>query len=195
MLFLNNHIQDYSEVDIERVMNELPEWRRDQALRFRHLEGKRQNVLAYLELCRALEETFGIKEKPCFCYNEHGKPLLSPPLEGIHFSLSHCRKAVGCVVDEKPCGLDIETLHTPKESRIRYTMNDEEVRAIQDSAHPEVAFIRLWTQKEAVLKLSGKGLAGGIKDALTNLPTQHIRVQTEEHLQEGFILSMALTIS
>ena len=191
MLYINNHINRYTEADIERLMEQLPEWRRSQAMRFRHFEGRRQSVLAYMELCRGLSEEYGLSEAPEFLYDEHGKPTLVA-YPHIHFSLSHCRQAVGCLLSSAPCGLDIETVRPLRESLMRHCMNETEQTQILSAEEPAVAFTRLWTQKEAVLKLLGTGLAGGLKDALENLNVRGIALHTEFCLGHSVLLSTAL---
>ena len=193
MLYLNAHIQSYSDSDIERLMKQLPEWRQEQALRFSHKEGRRECVLAYLELVRGLSEEFGIREPQAFHYNEHGKPSLADHPE-IHFSLSHCRVAVGCLLSKSPCGLDIERLHPIRQSVVDYAMNEAERSQIAMADEREIAFLRLWTQKEAVLKLRGTGIAEGLREALHPTLLQGICLDTEEHAAEGFVLSTALAL-
>ena len=84
----------------------------------------------------------------------------------IHFNLSHCREAVLCVVSDRPVGCDVESIREFHESLVRYTMNDAEVRQIEQAPHPAAEFIRLWTMKEAVLKLSGEGIRDDLKGVL-----------------------------
>ena len=189
-LYLNTHIQTFPEADVEWLMERLPAWRREQACRFRHLEGRRQSALAYEELCRGLREEYGIEEAPAFEYNEHGKPHLQGRPD-IHFSLSHCRAAVGCLLSDAPCGLDIEIIRPLRPALAEHTMNAVEQALIQQSPTPDITFVRLWTQKEAVLKLRGTGISEGLRDALSPESLYGIHLTTEEHLAEGFILSTA----
>ncbi len=190
-LYLNAHTDSYSEADIEWLVQHLPEWRREQALRFRYLEGRRQSVLAYDELCRGLREEYGIEEAPDFDYGPHGKPTLAR-YPHIHFSLSHCRKAVGCLLAASPCGLDIECIRPLHPSLVTHTMNAVEQALIQSSPTPDITFIRLWTQKEAVLKLRGTGISEGLHEVLSPENLQGISLSTEEHLPQGFVLSRAV---
>jgi len=143
----------------------LSEQRRAQTLKFRHELGRKLCACAYLLLCKGLRDEYGISEPPVFGYGEHGKPfLLDHP--DIHFSLSHCREAAICVLSDRPVGVDIECLRAVKESLVAYTMNDEERRIILRAPRPELEFIRLWTQKEAVVKCSGNGISTDMKHVL-----------------------------
>jgi len=181
---------DYSAQEIARLSQSLPSWRRDQAERFRHDSGRRQCVLAYEALCHELREKYGIDDKPDFDYNAHGKPRLAR-YPAIHFSLSHCRQAVGCLIADSPCGLDIEAPRKVKESLIRYTMNEAEVEWILGEADTEMAFLKLWTRKEAVLKLHGTGIIDNMKNALAPDLLRGIELHTSEDSERGLVCSWA----
>ena len=162
MLYIDDHIWDF---DLEAALLELSPERREQALRYRHELGRRQCALAYLLLKRALHEGYGITGSPRFNYGEHGKPLLAD-YPDIHFSLSHCREAVACAVSDRPVGIDVESIGRYREQLAAYTMSEDERAAIAAAASPEVAFTRLWTMKEALLKCSGQGIVDGLKTVL-----------------------------
>ena len=162
MLYIDDHIWDF---DLEAALLELSPERREQALRYRHELGRRQCALAYLLLKRALHEGYGITGNPRFNYGEHGKPLLAD-YPDIHFSLSHCREAVACAVSDRPVGIDVESIGRYREQLAAYTMSEDERAAIAAAPSPEVAFTRLWTMKEALLKCSGQGIVDGLKTVL-----------------------------
>jgi 4'-phosphopantetheinyl transferase len=162
MVYIDDHIWDF---DLEAALLELSAERREQALRYRHELGRRQCTLAYLMLKRALHEEYGITGNPRFNYGEHGKPLLAD-YPDIHFSLSHCREAVACVVSDRPVGIDVESIGRYREPLAAYTMSETERAAIAAAPLPEVAFTRLWTMKEALLKCSGQGIVDGLKTVL-----------------------------
>ena len=162
MIYLNDHIWDFN---LNDALAQLSEQRREQALRFRHELGRRTSAAAYLLLCEGLQREYGISEKPVFEYGEHGKPMIAGHPD-IHFNLSHCREAVLCVVSDRPVGCDVESIREFHESLVRYTMNDAEVLQIEQAPHPAAEFIRLWTMKEAVLKLSGEGIRDDLKGVL-----------------------------
>lgn len=192
MIYLNDHLFDF---DLDAALLELSEQRRQLALRYRHELGRRTCAAAYLLLCEGLRKEHGITEKPVFEFGEHGKPsIIGRP--DLHFSLSHCREAAICVLSDRPVGIDIESVGRYNERLVRYTMNDEEMAQILASNRPDIAFTRLWTQKEAVLKCTGEGIGNDLKNVLKNFressPTTHrpSPITTVESPDERYVYSV-----
>lgn len=183
MVYIDEHIDDF---DLQAALPEISEQRRLQALRFKFERGQRTCVLAYLLLKKALREEYGLTENPLFEYGPHGKPFIVGHPE-IHFSLSHCREAVACAVSDRPVGIDVESVQRYRESLAQYTMNDEEQRLIVAAKRPDVAFIRLWTMKEARLKLTGEGITNDLKSALSGGSWQFTTV---ERLDKNYIYTL-----
>ncbi len=173
MVYIDEHIGDFS---LQAALAEISEQRRKQALSFKFEQGQRTCVLAYLLLKKALREEYGIAENPLFEYGPHGKPFIVGHPE-IHFNLSHCREAVACAVSSRPVGIDVESVRQYKEDIVHYAMNDEEQQLIAAAERPDVAFIRLWTMKEARLKLTGEGITVDLKSALDGGPWQFTTVE------------------
>ena len=170
MIYLNDDIAGF---DFDAALPLLNEQRREQALKFKYELGRKTCAMAYLLLCEGLQKEYGLTERPVFEYGEHGKPaIIGHP--DIHFNLSHCREAVICAVSDKPVGIDIESIREFKDSLVRYTMNEQEVKQIEQAALPNVEFIRLWTMKEAVLKLTGQGIVDNMKEVLTQAKTSEL---------------------
>lgn len=167
--------------DLEAALGEISVQRREQALRFRHEQGQRLCVLAYLLLKKGLRTTYGIMENPIFEYNEHGKPsILDHP--DIFFNLSHCKEAAVCVISDHPVGIDVESIREYKESLVRYTMNDAEIREIESSENPASAFIRLWTMKEATMKLVGTGISNDMKNVIDTTTYHYTTVDRRQYI-------------
>ena len=167
--------------DLEAALKEISEQRRDQALKFKHEQGRRLCVLAYQLLKQGLREEYGITENPIFEYNEHGKPSIVGHPE-IFFNLSHCKEAAVCVVSDQPIGVDVESIREYKENLVRYTMNDEEISQISSAENPAVAFIRLWTMKEATMKLIGTGISNDMKTVIDNHLYQYTTIDKQGYL-------------
>lgn len=189
-LCLNDHIQDMKSEHLQQVLAFLPSWRRERVLAYKQESRQMESALAYIELSRALALR-GLQDiKPHFEYNEHGKPYL-PTYPNLHFSISHCSQAVGCILSETPCGLDIERVRRASPSLISKTMNRNEEHQIYSSSHPEVEFIRLWTRKEAVFKLLGTGITDDMQDILLRAEALHIHIITTVNPARGYVLSTA----
>lgn len=183
-VYLNDQI---GKLDLQAALQAVSPQRREQALHFRHEEGQRLCLAAYLLLKEALLEQEGIAENPLFEYGEHGKPRIVGHPE-LHFSLSHCREAAVCVLSRWPVGIDVESVGRYRESVARYAMNDEELRHILQSERQEVAFTRLWTMKESLLKLTGEGINDGMKNVLDGVPAT--RFTTTERLDKNYIYTV-----
>ena len=191
ILCINDHLAEMSEEQTEELINSLPEWRREQALRYKHLQGRKECAVGYMELLRGLRERFTINDSPSFTYNEHGKPFLKE-YPNLYFSISHCREAAGCFIADRPCGLDIEYIRNAKPDLVRHTMSPEETESIFAAENPDIAFTRLWTQKEAVLKLIGTGIIDDLHSVLKPDKLQGIELQTVENPYRNYIYTTAL---
>jgi 4'-phosphopantetheinyl transferase len=107
---------------------------------------------------------------------EHGKPFLDAPfLDGpvltggraFDFNVSHCRGAllVG-IARGQELGVDIESPHRkrPVLDLARRFFAAEEASALASLAEPhrQMAFLRLWSCKEAIVKALGIGIGFGL---------------------------------
>lgn len=188
-IYIDENINDF---DLDDAMTLLSEQRREQVARYK-LEGpRRQAVAAYLLLRKALREMYGIHDAPVFEYDANGKPSILGHPE-IFFNLSHCRKAVACVVADSPVGIDVEETCRFSDSIARYTLDDEEYESVVKADNPSQAFIRLWTMKEALLKYTGEGLRRDIKTVLRLSPANKVEFLTELH--DGYVVSVVNTKS
>lgn len=181
MVYIDSHPQL---LDLTEALAAVSAERRTYALRYRREEDQRLCLSAYLLLQRALREEYGLSEVPPFCIGEHGKPVLEG-YPDIHFNLSHCREAVACVVSTHPVGIDIEMVDSFDEALLPTTMNEKEQQMILESPHPESTFIRFWTMKESLLKLTGEGITDNLPSVLSKLEatgeSQNISFQTTFH--------------
>ena len=162
-----------SEQEVARLLPLVSEQRRTQAMRYTHLFGQYCCLKSYELLLQllaahllpishspsrrpiaALPRPISSK-RPSFLYNEYGAPYLA---DGPYFSISHCKQAIAVVVSDSPVGIDIEGIRKMDDGLVRKTMNLEEQSQIAMSQNPEVEFIRLWTRKEAYVKMQGTGI-------------------------------------
>jgi 4'-phosphopantetheinyl transferase len=96
-----------------------------------------------------------------------GKPFFIN-IPDLHFSLSHTGNNVALVFSRSPVGFDMEK----SERRIDFLalakrfFTATEVAAIVEAGNDAGPFfLELWTAKEAILKLEGTGISGGLDRA------------------------------
>jgi len=149
-----DHMDECTEAEVQRMLPMVSEQRREQALRFKHTHGQFCCLKSWLMLLEGMRE-LGIRELGNWKYNEHGKPYI----EGApYFSISHCKAGIAVAIDDEPIGIDIEGIRHAEDDLIKRVCNAREQQTIAESADPDRAFTRLWTQKEAVVKAQGVGI-------------------------------------
>lgn len=91
----------------------------------------------------------------------HGRPAFSDP-SLPDFSISHSGDWLWLAIGEQPLGLDVEQ-HRPRrnlDKLMAHVLSPRELAWVSTQDDELRAFYRLWTLREAVLKASGRGLAG-----------------------------------
>lgn len=87
-------------------------------------------------------------------------PSGKPETEGCFISLSHSGALVTAAAGGSPLGVDAERIR-PYDARIpsRFFTPQEQAK-LASAEDPLACFWQIWTGKEALVKLSGEGLAG-----------------------------------
>ena len=151
-----DHMEQCTAEEVQRLLPMVSKQRREQALRYKHVSGQFCCLKSWVMLEELMSE--GMKELMNeWEYNEHGKPYI----EGApYFSISHCKEGIAVAIDDEPIGIDIEGIRHADEDLIKRVMNEGERLAISGErlADRDRAFTRLWTQKEAVVKMQGVGI-------------------------------------
>ena len=140
-----------------RGMDSLP-WpeRRDKVMRFRFEKDRRLCLAGGLVVAHALR-SWGVRDL-AMSFGEFDKPRLAHE-EGVHFNLSHAGIYCVCAVADEPVGVDVEERQRMDEGVARICFQEQERAWLYSQEDPGWAFTRLWTRKEAYLKLLGTGLS------------------------------------
>ena len=181
-----NDMSACTDMEVERMVQSVPEPRRSQALAFKFKFGRFACLKSYLMLADLLEQEFGLKEFRIEV-GKHGKPYLADHPE-IHFNISHCQKAIAVVVADQPVGIDVEAFRSASDSLIDKCMNAREKADIMASDSPEQTFIAYWTRKEAVFKLFGTGITDNLHDILS----EKVATDTTINPDLGYAISVAV---
>ncbi|MEK4759864.1 4'-phosphopantetheinyl transferase superfamily protein [Viridibacillus sp. FSL E2-0187] len=95
--------------------------------------------------------------------NHYGKPYLEDESINFHFNISHSGGWVVCIIDNKPVGIDIEMTCEIDVKSIVSLFHPFEINKINEALDTLDYFYNVWTVKESVLKLTGKGLSIPLK--------------------------------
>ncbi len=194
--------------EVERLLPLVSAQRREVALRFKFTFGRFTCLKSYVMLQQLVQEVLvetddhwmplqeRLKEwKGNFEYNEHDKPFMQSRLggriEGVDFSISHCKNAIAVALYDQPVGVDVESFRHAEEPLLKRTMNPEEQAEVLNAADPTEAFTLLWTRKEAVLKLRGTGLVDDLHSVLLPNPGLPVTLRTTVNREKQYVWTLA----
>jgi 4'-phosphopantetheinyl transferase len=121
--------------------------------------GREGIELARTAARRALTESARIGgmppvAEPAFQYDADGAPR---PLDGWYHAVTNTQGIVAALVAPVPVAIDAEWLGRPRVGAARTSFAPDELGVLGGDEDADV--LRLWTAKEAMLKLDGAGLA------------------------------------
>jgi 4'-phosphopantetheinyl transferase len=98
----------------------------------------------------------------------NGKPFF-PNLSDLFFNISHSSEGLAIAFSRREIGLDIEKINRPRSHLSiakRFFSKSETAWLEADANGSAELFMKIWTAKEAMLKLSGDGIAHGLDRAV-----------------------------
>lgn len=107
-----------------------------------------------------------------FYYGDHGKPFLKS--KQFQYNISNSYDLVILAVSDQEVGVDIEKLRPFTYKRITSAFTDNELNYLSnlDESVEGNETLKLWTIKEAALKLVGTGLSGKVKSVDIDVDTK-----------------------
>ena len=124
----------------------------------RALENETGHEAGRQLLCQLYIQKTGT-ECPEILVADRGKPYFA---EGtLHFSISHTKSHVFCVLSERPVGIDAEEMDRAVNLRLaeKILSPTERIR-FEQAQDKQSALLKFWVLKEAAVKLTGEGLRG-----------------------------------
>lgn len=113
-------------------------------------------------LARMYRERTGA-DMPAIAVTDRGKPYFAAG--ELHFSISHTKRHVFCVLSDKPVGIDAEEADRDVDLGLAdRILSESEKRRWDTAADKRQALLRLWVQKEAYAKLTGRGWGSYLYD-------------------------------
>lgn len=175
------NIKGFTSAQFDSAFEKMSHERKARCLRFKLFDDRRRMVFAEELLRNLLAENFCAEESEIVIKNlPSGKPVAEVRGKEVSVSLSHSGDFVACAVSSAPVGIDLEIKREVKPSLLK-ALNEEELEFVNKSEDKDSAFLRIWTAKEAYLKLTGEGLAG--------LGKAHVLPLMEKGEQGGLKLS------
>lgn len=128
---------------------------RKQLDRLKNEKRRREFVTSRLAL-RELAGSWGLAERDFSIYkNELGNPFASAGGSTLQVSIAHTRDMVFCGLSRQHAiGVDLEPVDRDVPDRLRSRM----MHPLEKEQALSISTIRLWTLKEAYIKLRGEGL-------------------------------------
>ena len=133
---------------------------------------------------------YGCPELPELAMGPHGRPAFSDPLLP-EFSISHSGDWLWLAIGGPSLGLDVEQ-HRPRRNLgklMDHVLSPLELAWVSSQDDELRAFYRLWTLREAVLKASGRGLAG--LSRLQLFPDEHRMEPNEDGVGQVLVTESA----
>ena len=122
------------------------------------LDGQTGHEAGRALLAQMYRENFG-SEPPEILVAERGKPYFATG--NVHFSISHTRGHVFCVLADRPVGIDAEELDRAVNPRLaEKILSAGELEQYRGAEDRNRALLTFWVLKEAAAKASGEGLRG-----------------------------------
>ncbi len=173
----------------EELLTMLDEERRERIRKLKRKQDRERGICAGLLLRHGFlkqgysKEAWGQVEVIREIY---GKPALKGYPE-FYYSLSHSGDWVVCAVDTAPIGVDIQEMKEMKLSlakRFYHTKEYERLIKVKTEELQRREFYAMWAAKESYVKLTGRGIGGGIKQFVTEYTYQQIQNEAGEWLAD-----------
>lgn len=174
----------YSNEDKDKIIGHMPALRR---VRYAAAQPdmKKQLLTAQRALDGALWRAVDGYAPPAdFYYLPNGKPAAN----GIKLSIAHTRGMAVCAAAHCDVGIDVERYDRPLSDALRRRI----VSAYDDARRATLA---IWVDKEAYLKLTGEGLAGGMnKYAIVDERVYDLEGCVRAYIARPYVLDYALSV-
>lgn len=146
------YIADVSDLSIDaEILKTLPDIRVE---KINKLQNNKEKILSY-GASLLINKYVLDGDKSQYSVDSNGKPYSNT---GLKFSLSHSDNLVILAVSENEVGCDIQK-HSVRnfERMAKFVFHKNEIELLNSAENKDDIFFKIWTKKEAFLKLIGTG--------------------------------------
>lgn len=159
MKVIKLNVENVKWSDVSRYINNISPERKKRISRLRKERDKLLSLISELLVRYKASDSLNIPRNELkFGYNNYGKPFL-PDFPDYYFSISHSENCVAFAQSKKPVGIDIEHFSERRLKIAERFFTENEYKFINASKEPDWDFFRIWTSKEAYVKMLGVGLS------------------------------------
>lgn len=182
-----------SDEEYKKYYSLMSEKRKQKVNGFKNEKNKKQTVAGEMLAKKMIANYLNIPlDKIVILEDENQKPYAENL--NIHFNISHSDNMVICAISETAIGIDIEKLRPFNLKVAKRVCSEEELIYIfgfspaendfskTDDTKILTRFFEIWTQKESIIKQSGKGMV----DLKNAKPAN----KTKTLIEDGFIISI-----
>ncbi len=150
------YLMNIKDLPVGEALLLVPAWRREKAERLRFEKDKKRSLGVWLLLMYALKkEGLSCGE---IAFGERGKPYFTDETLPC-FCLSHSGDYALCAVADEEVGCDVQESVKADVRLTERICTDREKELLCASGDPGTVLAGLWAKKEALMKLSGVGMA------------------------------------
>jgi len=166
-------VENISKKDNKNLISLLPVFLQSQINKYTNNELINMKVTSYYLLFQKLNELFGIKEDE-FKYGTFNKPYLKNN-PNTFFNISHTKNTVVVAISDSKVGVDVMDYGKCIDEVVQYSFHDNEKNALNSALDRNKEFVKIWANKEAYLKYTGRGINSKMKELDTTkftIPTK-----------------------
>lgn len=154
----------------------------------RRPEDKTVSLLSRLFIKKELAEASGMEIGGITVLQDaYGKPY-AKELPDYFFSVSHTENVIALVTAQNSVGIDIERLLEPKMRVAKRFFLPDEYKSVVESENRAKEFFRIWTLKEAYVKMKGMGFR--IPPTSFSVLDSSVAAVSQSVVYENYIISV-----
>lgn len=156
-------LEPFSTQVFDDYLLELPAAMQAKVCQFRRWEDSHTALMGKILLKEMASTYFNLPDiLDQISYSETKKPEVAG---SVSFNISHSEDLVVCAMGENcRLGVDVEKIVDVDFTHLQDYMTETEWDQIHLAKDPNEAFLKYWTQKEAVIKADGRGLSIPLKE-------------------------------